>query len=79
MLLWRQAVLQEVPRLWSLHFLETPLAAADLDCVDTVRFLAFNLDDLAAIDLQDGAWTVDAPTIPEVCHANLEAEESNSF
>ena len=74
-----QPILQEVSSLRLLQFVHPLLTAADLDSIDSIFLLGFYLNNLAPVDLDHCAGSVDAPAVPEVSHTDLVAEETHSF
>ena len=64
--------------LWPPDLLQALLSATNLDGIHSVNILLLDLNDLAPVDLDDGARSMDTPSVPEVCHANLVAENADS-
>lgn len=77
--LWRKIVLQEMADLGFLHLVWQYFANADLNGVNAIFLLCFDLCDLASVDLNDGAWLDLAPLVPEVGAADLVANNAGSL
>jgi len=76
---WRQVVFQQMADLGLLHFVRDNFANADLNCINSVLLLGFDLSDLAPVNLDNGAGLELTPFIPEVSAADFVAEHSSSL
>ena len=80
MFLWRQPIFKIVTSLWLLHSFGKLFSTADLYGVNNVPVeLLLNLDDLTSVYLDNSAWHLCAPSIPEVSHAHFVTKETCSF
>ncbi len=54
-------------------------ANTDLNCIDTISFLGFNLRYLTPVDLNDSAGSEFAPFVPKVSHSNFVAHQTHAL
>lgn len=78
MFLGWQVILEEMTSLRLLQLANMFFANADLNGVDAVAFKCLHLGDLAAIELDDGAGDKSAPSVPEMRHAHLVANDTST-
>lgn len=74
-----QVVLEQVADLRFLHLGDVLLADTDLDSIDAVFLLCFDLRDLAPVKLHNSAGSQLSPLVPNVSHTDLVAHNSASL
>jgi hypothetical protein len=73
-------VLQEVTGLWLGDSLGPLASTSDLNSIDLIsHFFALDLGYLAPVNLNNSTSSMLAPTIPEVGHSYLEAQQTNTL
>jgi hypothetical protein len=67
----RQVVLHEVANLWLFHLFSVLFSAADLNSIESVLLLHFDLNDLAPINLDNRAGNDGSPLVPKMRHSDF--------
>lgn len=75
----RQVVFNKVADLGFLDFMSKFLSDAQLDRVNTVFLLGFDLGHLASVELDHRARHERAPLVPEVSHANFVPKDARAL